>query len=214
MEIFNTLQISIPFSEALAQMPTYSKFMKELLSKKRKHQEKEIIQLNATYSVILQTNVSHKRKDLGSITIPVTIGEVSIGKALADLGASVCLMSLSMMRRIRGLQLKPTKMSLQLADRSTKYLEGVAYDVLVKVDKFLILVDFVVIDISEDVEIPLILGRPFIRTTKMGMDMENGKLIVQVEDVEIPIDIFKAMHHPRDQGQCFQIDILEEICSK
>ncbi|XP_019451855.1 PREDICTED: uncharacterized protein LOC109353958 [Lupinus angustifolius] len=211
IEIFKILQINIPFSEALEQMHTYSKFMKELLSKKRKHQEKEIIQLTATCSVILQTNVPHKLKDPGSVTIPVIIGEVSIGKALVDLGASVSLMPLSMMRRIWGLQLKPTRMSLQLAYRSNKYPKGVAEDVLVKVDKFVIPIDFDVIDISEYVEIPLILERPFMRTTKMGKDMENGKLIVRVEDDEIHFDIFKAMHHPRDKGQHFQIDILEQI---
>ncbi|XP_019435123.1 PREDICTED: uncharacterized protein LOC109341637 [Lupinus angustifolius] len=103
-------------------------------------------------------------------------------------------------------------MSLQLANKSIKYLEGVAEDVLVKVYKFLIPVDFVVIDITEDTEIPLVLGRPFIRTTKMGIDMENGKLLVRVIDDEIEFDIFHAMHHPKDKGQCMQLDIVGEIC--
>ncbi|XP_019465372.1 PREDICTED: uncharacterized protein LOC109363567 [Lupinus angustifolius] len=214
MEIFKSLQISIPFSEALEQRPTYSKFMKELLSKKRSNQEKEVIQFNATCSAILQTNIPHKLKDPGSVTIPVTIGEVSTGKALVNLGASVSLMPLSMKRRIGGLQLKPTKMSLQLANRSIKYLERFVADVLVRVDKFPILIDFVVIDISKDVDIPLILGHPFMRTAKMGIDMENGKHMVRVENDEIQLDIFKAMHHPRDQRKCFQINILEEIFSE
>ncbi|XP_019436013.1 PREDICTED: uncharacterized protein LOC109342490 [Lupinus angustifolius] len=80
------------------------------------------------------------------------------------------------MRRTGGVQLKPTRMSLQLANRSIKYPEGFAEDVLVKVDRFLIHVDFIVIDISEDVEIPLILGRTFMRTTKMEIETENGKV--------------------------------------
>ncbi|XP_019435877.1 PREDICTED: uncharacterized protein LOC109342327 [Lupinus angustifolius] len=214
MEIFKTLQINIPFAEALEQMPIYSKFMKELLTKKRSYQEKEVVSLNATCSAILQTNIPHKSKDLGSVTIPVTIGNVSVGKALVDLGASVSLMPLSMMERIGGIQLKPTWMSLQLADRSIKYPEGVADDVLVKVDKFLILIDFAVIDIIKDKEIPLILGRPFMRTTKMGIDMENGKLLVRVADDEIEFDIFHAMHHPKDKGQCLQLDVIEEICAE
>ncbi|XP_019433710.1 PREDICTED: uncharacterized protein LOC109340463 [Lupinus angustifolius] len=200
MEIFKTLQIDIPFVEALEQMPIYSKFMKELLSKKRSYQEKKVVSLNATSSAILQTNIPHKSKDLGSVTIPVTIGNVSVGKALVDLGASVSLMPLSMMKRIGGIQLNTTRMSLQLEDRSIKYLETVTEDVLVKVDKFLIPVDFVVIDITEDTEIPLILGRPFMTTTKMGIYMENGKLLVRVADDEIKFDIFHAMHHPKDKG--------------
>ncbi|XP_019433474.1 PREDICTED: uncharacterized protein LOC109340280 [Lupinus angustifolius] len=212
MEIFKTLQINIPFAEALEQMPIYSKFMKELLSEKRSYQEKEVVSLNTTCSAILQTNIPHKSKDLGSVTIPVTIGNVSIDKALVDLGA--ILMPLSMMKRIGGIQLKPARMSLQLADRSIKYPEGVVEDILVKVDKFLIPVDFAVIDISEDTEIPLILGRPFMRTEKLGIDMENCKLLVRVGDDEIKFDIFHAMHHPKDKGQCLQLDVIEEICAK
>ncbi|XP_019431195.1 PREDICTED: uncharacterized protein LOC109338416 [Lupinus angustifolius] len=209
MEIFKTLQINIPFVEALEQMPIYSKFMKELLPKKRSYQEKEVVSLNVTCSAVLQANIPHKSKDPGSVTISVTIGNVPVGKAVVDLGAIVCLMPLSMMKRIRGIQLKPTRMSLQLVDRSIKYPEGVAEDVLVKVDKFSILVHFAVINITEDTEIPLILGRPFIRTTKMGIDMENGKLLVRVADDEVEFDIFHAMHHPKDKGQCLQVDVIE-----
>ncbi|XP_019450650.1 PREDICTED: uncharacterized protein LOC109352921 [Lupinus angustifolius] len=209
MEIFKTLQIDIPFVEPLEQMPIYSKFMKELLFKKQSYQEKEVVSLNANCSAVLQANIPHKSKDSGSVTIPVTIGNVSIGKALVDLGASVSLMPLSMMKGIGGIQLKPTWMSLQLADRSIKYPEGVVEDVLVKVEKFLIPVDFVVIDITEDTEIPLILGRPFMRTSKKGIDMENGKLLVRVADNKIEFDIFHAMHHPKDKGQCLQLDVVE-----
>ncbi|XP_019442308.1 PREDICTED: uncharacterized protein LOC109347030 [Lupinus angustifolius] len=214
MEIFKTLQINIPFAKALEKMPIYYKFMKELLSKKRSYQEKEIVSLNATCSAILQTNIPHKSKDPGNVTILVTIGNVSVGKALVDLGANVSLMPLSMMKRIGGIQLKPTRMSLQLADGSIKYPEGVAEDVMVKVDKFLIPVDFVVIDRIEDTEIPLSLGRTFMRTTKMGIHMENDKLLVRVGDDEIEFDIFHTMHHPKDNGQCLQLDVIEEICAK
>ncbi|XP_019414565.1 PREDICTED: uncharacterized protein LOC109326328 [Lupinus angustifolius] len=209
MEIFKTLQINIPFAEALEQMSVYSKFMKELLSKKRSYLEKEVVSLNANCSVVLQANIPHKSKDLGSVTIPVTIGNMSVGKALVDLGASVSLMPLSMMKRIGGGQLKPTRMSLQLADRSIKYPKGVADDVMVKVDKFLIPVDFAVIDITEDTKIPLILGRPFMRIEKMGIDMENGKLLVRVADDEIEFDIFHAMHHLKGKGQWLQLDVVE-----
>ncbi|XP_019416372.1 PREDICTED: uncharacterized protein LOC109327657 [Lupinus angustifolius] len=132
------------------------------------YQEKEVIQLSTTCNTILQTNIPHKLTDLGSVTIPVTIGEVSIVKTLIDLGTSVSIMPQSMMRRIEGLQLKPTRMSLQLGNRSVKYPEEVVEDVLVRVDKFLIPVDCSVINISKDVEIPLIWGRPFFRTEKNG----------------------------------------------
>ncbi|XP_019435507.1 PREDICTED: uncharacterized protein LOC109342008 [Lupinus angustifolius] len=201
MEIFKTLQINIPFAEALEQMPIYSKFMKELLTKKRSYQEEELLSLNATCSAILQTNIPHKSKDPGSVTIQVTIGNVSVGKALVNLGASVSLRPLSMMKRIGGIQLKPTRMSLQLADRSIKYPERVVEDVLVKVGKFLIHVDFVVIDITEDKEIPLILGRPFMRTAKMGIDMEN----------DVIEEICAEQPQPDNSSEMEQKKVEEEI---
>ncbi|XP_019421222.1 PREDICTED: uncharacterized protein LOC109331253 [Lupinus angustifolius] len=183
-------------------MSIYSKFMKELLSKKRSYQEKEVVSLNATCSVVLQANIPHKSKDSGSVTIPVTIGNVSVGKALVDLGSSVSLMPMPMIKRIGGIQLKPIRMSLPLADRSIKYPKGVVEDVLVKVDKFLIPIDFAVID------------KVFMRTAKMGIDMENGKLLVRVADDEIEFHIFHVMHHPKDKGQCLHLDVIEKNCAE
>jgi len=75
-------------------------------------------------------------------------------------------------------------MTLQLADRYIKHPYGVIEDLLVKVDKFLFPVDFVVMDIEEDVDVPLILGRPFMKTTKVIIDVDKGKLKVCVEDEE------------------------------
>ncbi|XP_019438992.1 PREDICTED: uncharacterized protein LOC109344674 [Lupinus angustifolius] len=212
MELFKSLQINTTFSVALEQRPVYSKFMKEFLSKKRSYQVVEVIHLNASCSAILKSNIPRKQEDLCSVTNPVTVGKVNVGKTLVDLGASVSLIPLPLMRIIGGVQLKPTRMSLQLANRSIKYPEGVVEHVMVKVDRFLILVDFIVIDVSEDVEIPLILRRSFMRTAMMGIYMENGKLKVRVDDVEIQFDIFKALHHPKDKGPYFQIVVLDEIC--
>nr|KYP35571.1 hypothetical protein KK1_043394 [Cajanus cajan] len=97
LEIFNTLKINIPFSEALEQMPTYAKFMKELITKKRKYFEEETITLEARCSAIIQKMLPTKSKDPGSFTLPVTIRSLAIGKALLDLGASINLMPLSML---------------------------------------------------------------------------------------------------------------------
>ncbi|XP_014503149.1 uncharacterized protein LOC106763476 [Vigna radiata var. radiata] len=124
MEIFKKLEINIPFSEALQQMPSYAKFLKELLSKKRKYIEEETIEVQGNCNVIIEKLIPPKLKDLGSFTIPYTIGNIYVGKALIDLGASINLMPLSMFKEIEGLELKPTRMTLQLADRSLKYRNG------------------------------------------------------------------------------------------
>jgi len=179
MDIFKRLQINIPFLDAMEQMPTYAKFMKELITKKRKFSEKTV-ELEAGCSAIIQKSLPHKSKDPGSFTIPVTIETLLVDKALLDLGASINLMPLSMLRRIGDLEVKPTRMTLQLADISLKYPYGVAEDVLVKVDKFIFPVDFVVMDIEEDIEVPLVLGRPFMKTAKVIIDVDDGKLKVRV----------------------------------
>ncbi|XP_019431544.1 PREDICTED: uncharacterized protein LOC109338712 [Lupinus angustifolius] len=161
LDLFKNLQINIPFMEAMEQMHVYAKFMKDLLTKKRKLSE-ETITLEAECSAIIQKSLPGKTKDPDSFSIPVTIGELSVGKALLDLGASINLMPLSMLKRIGDLEIKHTRMTLQLADRSVKYPYGVAEDVLVKVDGLVFPVDFVVMDIEEDKEVPLILTRKFL----------------------------------------------------
>ena len=105
-----------------------------------------------------------------------------MGKALLDLGASINLMSLSMCRRIGNLKITPTKMMLQLVDLSISRPYGVVEDVLIMVCQFTFPVDFLIMDIEEDLDIPLILGCPFVLTAKCVVDMENGNLEMSVED--------------------------------
>ncbi|XP_014503169.1 uncharacterized protein LOC106763499 [Vigna radiata var. radiata] len=189
MEIFKKLEITIPFSEVLQQIPSYAKFLKELLMKKRKYIEKETIEVQGNCSAIMQKVLPPKLKDPRSFIIPYTIGDLEVGRALIDLGASINLMSLSMFKRIEGLDLKPTRMTLQLAERSLKYPYGVVEDVLVKVGKFLFSVDFVVMEMEKNGDVPLIFGRPFMKTSRALIDVENGNLNVRVQDKEVNFDV-------------------------
>ncbi|XP_019433481.1 PREDICTED: uncharacterized protein LOC109340284 [Lupinus angustifolius] len=206
MDIFKNLHINIPFMEAMEQMPTYVKFMKDLLTRKRKFSE-ETMTLEAGCSAIIQKSLPEKTRDPGSFIIPDTIGELSVRKALLDLGASINLMPLSMLKRIGDLEIKPMRMTLQLADRSMKFSYGVAEDVLVKVEKLVFLVDFVIMDIEEDAEVPLILGRPFMKTARVNIDVDEGKLKVGGQDDEVNFNVFEAMHPPKDKQHCFRVDV-------
>ncbi|GJY84753.1 reverse transcriptase domain-containing protein [Tanacetum coccineum] len=96
------------------------------------------------------------------ITIPETANEFAIK---ADLGASINLMPYSLYANLSLETLKPTKMSVRLADRSFQHLIGIAENMLVEVGKFTFLVDFVILEMEEDSIVPLILGRPFLHTT-------------------------------------------------
>ena len=158
LDIFKKLKITMPFGEALQQMLLYSKFLKDLLTKKSKYIHSETIVMEGNCSVVIQRILPPKHKDPGSVTIPCSIGAVFVGKALIDLGASINLMPLSMCRRLGEMEIMPTNLTLQLADRSVTRPYGIIEDVLVRVKNFTFPADFVVMDIEEDIEIPMILG--------------------------------------------------------
>ena len=133
VEMLNKLYINVPFTEVLTQMSSYAKFLKEILSNKRKIEEDETVNLTEEHSAIIQSKLPHKLKDPGSFSIPCVIGSETIRKAMCDLGASVSLMSLSLYERMGIGELKPTRMTLQLADRSVKYPSGIIEDIPIKV---------------------------------------------------------------------------------
>ncbi|XP_073273299.1 uncharacterized protein [Primulina huaijiensis] len=118
LEIFKKIHINIPFADALEQMPNYAKFIKDVMSKKRKLQEFETVKLTKECSAILQRKLPQKLKDPGSFTIPCVIGGSRVNRALCDLGASINLMPFSIYRTLEIGEVKPSTITLQLADRS------------------------------------------------------------------------------------------------
>ncbi|XP_061370723.1 uncharacterized protein LOC133313376, partial [Gastrolobium bilobum] len=139
-----------PYAKALENMPHYAKFMKDLLTKKRKLNAGETVALTAECSALIQKKLPPKLQDPGSFSISIAIGDVEVGKALCDLGASINLMPLTVCRALGINTLKETNLILHLADRSIKKPKGVVEDVLVKVDKFIFPMDFVILDIEEE----------------------------------------------------------------
>ncbi|XP_027932712.1 uncharacterized protein LOC114188313 [Vigna unguiculata] len=174
----------------MERIPTYAKFMKDLLIKKRRIQEEETMEWDAS---CLKSQISKKFHTL------CTIARLIVGKALLNLGASINLMPLSMLKRIGDVEVQPSRMTLQLANRSIKYPYGIEEDLLVKLDKFYFHVDFVIMDLEEDSKVPLILGRPFMKKTKVIIDVGNDKIKVRVLDKEIIFHMVGVMKHPVDQ---------------
>ena len=107
-------------------------------------------------------------------------------------------------------EMKQTTISLQLADQSIKYPHGITEDVLVKVDKFIFPTDFVVLDMEEDQEVPLILGRPFLATGRVLIDVQNDELTLRVNKEEVMFNIYQAMRFPEDPSACFRVDVIEQ----
>ncbi|XP_045830999.1 uncharacterized protein LOC123922316 [Trifolium pratense] len=211
VEVFKNLQINVPFSEALEQMPIYAKFMKDLLSGKRKLRDDENVALSEECSAILQRKLPPKLKDPGSFTIPCSIGKVKVERALCDLGASINLMPLSMVRKLDCGEPKPTKMTLTLADRSITYPYGVLEDVLVKVNDLFFPADFVILDMNEDSEVPLLLGRPFLATGRALIDVELGELMLRFQNEQVTFNVFESMRHHNENPQCYRVGVVEEL---
>ncbi|KAJ9186720.1 hypothetical protein P3X46_002263 [Hevea brasiliensis] len=212
LEVLKKLYINVPFIDALSQMPSYAKFLKEILSNKRRLEDHETVALTEECSAILQRKLPPKLKDLGSFSIPCHIGESCSTKALCDLGASVSLMPLSIYEKLNMGDLKPTHISLQLADRSIKYPEGILENIPLKVGKFYIPVDFVILDMEEDSNIPIILGRPFLATAGALIDVKGEKLTLRVGEDHLVFNIGndKKKQH-EDVDSCLRIDIVDEL---
>ncbi|CAL1361107.1 unnamed protein product [Linum trigynum] len=196
VNIFKQLQINIPLAEALEQMPTYAKFLRELLTKKRKWADLEKVTLTSECSDVIQNKLPEKRDDPGSFTIPCVIGGTEFNKSLCDLGAGINLMPYSVYKKLGlGDVLKPTRITLQLADRSVKIPKGVVENVLVKVGKFILPTDFVILEMEDDRGVPLILGRPFLATGDALIDVGRGKLTFRVGKEEEIFNVFQVDHN-------------------
>ncbi|GJY09885.1 retrotransposon protein [Tanacetum coccineum] len=135
-------------------------------------------------------NLPQKEKDPGSFTLPCFINNICFNKALVDLGASVSVMSLSTYTNLGLGNLSRTRMTIELADRIIKQPKGIAINVLVRIDKFVFPIDFVILDIPEDNDVPLIIGRPFLSTVHVKIDVYKRKVTLRVGEEKL---VFKSI---------------------
>ncbi|XP_016195564.1 uncharacterized protein LOC107636578 [Arachis ipaensis] len=206
LEVFKKLEINIPLAEGLEQMPLYAKFLKELINKKRSWHKKETIMLTQECSAVIQRGLPPKLKDPGSFFLPCTIGNITIKKALCDLGSSINLIPYSMMRKLCIKEVKPTQKSLELVDKSLVFPKGVIKNLLVKVDKFIFPADFVILDLGEEGSESIILGRPFLATARAIIDVEQRELTLKVHDESITLDVFPEAQHNEEKETCMEAD--------
>ncbi|KAK1643895.1 hypothetical protein QYE76_061700 [Lolium multiflorum] len=176
------LFLQIPLTDAI-KLPPYSKYMKDIVSNKRKIPNEEISTMLANYS--FNGKVPKKLGDPGIPTIPCSIKNNYVRTALCDLGAGVSVMPFSLYKRLDLDKLIPTDISLQMADKSTAIPVGVCENVHVQVTQHcLILTDFVVLEMPEDDNMSIILGRPFLNTAGAVIDCNKGKVTFNVDDKE------------------------------
>ncbi|XP_022841893.1 uncharacterized protein LOC111365568 [Olea europaea var. sylvestris] len=163
-------------------MPGNAKFLKDIISNKHKLEDNETVMLTEEY--------------------------IFFDKALCDLGASINLMPLSVFRKLSLEDAKATTVTLQLADRSLIHPRGIIEDVLIK--KFIFPAHFLILDMEEDKDVPLILGRPFLVTGRAVIDVQRGQLILRLGEEQISFNVFKAMKLPAKSYSYYQVDIINK----
>ncbi|CAL1379082.1 unnamed protein product [Linum trigynum] len=189
MEMLRNLHLNILFLEVMAQMPRYAKYLKGFLIEKPRLEGLANLTLGEECSAYLLDCLPKKRSDPGSFTNPLDIGDHHIDNALVDLGASVTVMPYKLFKKLEVGELKTSKLSISLANRSVISSRGIMEDMMVRVDKFCYPTDFVTLDISEDSDMPLILSRPFLATTKALIDVNEGTLILWDVKERIKLEI-------------------------
>ncbi|GKD68586.1 reverse transcriptase domain-containing protein [Tanacetum coccineum] len=182
LQIFQRLHFDISFANALLHMPKFASMFKSLLSNKEKLFKLASTPLNENCSAILLKKLPEKFGDPGKFLISCDFTELDECLALADLGASINLMPLSMWKQLSLADFTSTRMTLELADRSFAHPKGVTKDVFMKVGKFYFSADFVVVDYDVDPQVPLILGRPFLRTARALIDVYVNVIDIACEE--------------------------------
>ncbi|GJS66761.1 reverse transcriptase domain-containing protein [Tanacetum coccineum] len=210
---------SIPYPSRLNDQKLREKAnnqMFNLLSNKEKLFELANTPLNENCSALLLKKLPEKLGDPSKFLIPCDFPELDECLALADLGASINLMPLSVWKKLSLLELTPTRMTLELANRSVAYPVGVAEDVFVKVGKFYFPTDFVVVDYDVDPRVPLILGRPFLRMARALIDVHVEELTLRVNDEAITFKVGHTSRYPHNyyDESVNRIDVIDVTCEK
>ena len=205
-EVLRQVKVNIPLLDMIKQVPTYAKFLKDLCTIKRGLDVNKKTFLTEQVSAIIQCKSPVKYKDSSCPTISVSIGKTCVQKALLDFGASVNLLPYSVYEQLGLGELKPTSITLSLADRSVKILRGMIENVLVRVDKFYYPVDLVVLDTDPVVKgtnyVPIILGRPFLTTSNAIINCRNGVMQLTFSNMTLELNIFhlcKKHIHPEER---------------
>ncbi|XP_071704562.1 uncharacterized protein [Rutidosis leptorrhynchoides] len=173
--MFNQINVNILLIDFLKENPHYGKGLKTLLSNKGKDAEKSSMFIIKKCKAIFQKyDTPEKLGESGSITVSCSFNNSRIHQALADTGSRINLMPYSLYKRLGLGELTPTRMSICLVDSSFNYPMGIAENIPVKIDKFTFPANFVILELKENDKIPIILGRPFLRTAAFEFQMQTN----------------------------------------
>ncbi|KAM1067235.1 hypothetical protein ACFX2B_022302 [Malus domestica] len=192
LDTFRKVQVNIPLLDAIKQVPKYAKFLNELCTTRKRASNKEVVRVSENVSAVLQRKLPPKCKDPGSFTIPCVIGNTCFESTMLDLGASINVMPYSIYASMNLGELKNGRVIIQLADRSNAYPKGVLEDVLVQVNHLVFPADFYVLEMEDSnhsSQLPILLGRPFMKTARTKIDVFKGTLTMEFDGEEFLDDL-------------------------
>ncbi|GJT80451.1 reverse transcriptase domain-containing protein [Tanacetum coccineum] len=215
-KIFKDLCFKISLMDALILMPKFASTLKALIGNKEKLSEMARTPLNEHCSAIILNKLPEKLRDPGKFLIPCDFPRMDECLALADLGASINIMPLSVWKKLSLPELTPTCMTLELADRSIIQPIGIAEDVYLKVGKFKFLADFVVVDFDANPRVPLILGRSFLKTEHAWIDVYEVELTLLVGKESVTFNLDQTLRYSSnyDDMPANRIDVIEMACEE
>ncbi|XP_071714353.1 uncharacterized protein [Rutidosis leptorrhynchoides] len=221
-EIMKNVSVNLPITDVLKGMPNYGRFIKELISQRGKYHDETSFFIEEECNKILTSRprIPKKLGDSGKFVFPCKFSESEVFNALADLGASINdvvralsinLMPHSLYERLGLGPLKPTRIRIRLANHSFDTAIGIAEDILVSIDSLVFPVDFVIMEMKEDLQVPLILGRPFLATADTIILVQRNQLNIGVGEECMTINIREAMRQPSntDDDECYAIDHID-----
>ena len=215
-ELLKQVKLNIPLLDAIKQIPSYAKFLKDLCTVKRKLGVNKKAFMTEQSTSLIRNNLPRIYRDPGSPTISIVVGNSKLVHALVDLGASVNLLPYLVYVELRLGELEPTNITLQLADCSVKIPRGIVKDVLVQVDKFYFPVDFVMLDtqpvVNQGTQFLVILGRPFLATTNAIIHCRGGLMTLSFGNMTVNLNIFNVIKEMGDEEDVCEVTLKTLWC--
>nr|GEU47780.1 reverse transcriptase domain-containing protein [Tanacetum cinerariifolium] len=215
-QIFKDMSFKISFVDALILMPKFASTLKVLIGNKEKLSKMDRTPLNEHCSAVLLKKLPNKLGDPGKFLIPCDFPGIAECLALVDLGASINLMPFFVWKRLSLPDLTPTCMTLELSNHLISRPVRIAEDVYVKVGSFHFLADFVVIDFDADPQVPLILGRSFLKTKRALIDVFEGELTLRVGKEAITFNLDQTSRYQANYSDMTakRIDVIDMACEE
>ncbi|GKE43026.1 hypothetical protein Tco_1470310, partial [Tanacetum coccineum] len=188
MESLKKIKINRHLLKEIRQTNNYPKYIKDLVANNQLTEDDDEVRMNPRCLALVQNQLPPKENDPGSFILPCSIERLDFNNALANLGASISIMPFSMFKRLGIGKLEPINMVIEMADDTKCIPKGIVKNLLIKIDKFSLPVDFVILDMIEDFRMPVILGRPLLATAHAKVDIFRKTISLEVGNEKV---IFK-----------------------